>query len=337
VYGDSLTAGFPCYEPYAKSLISKLDSSGVSAEVVGCGLCGMTAVEMARGLESEQLRDNFGRMGPGLGKLLAEQGPFDLVIIMVGTNDVGGAQYSAEEVLASLKKMHKACWAAGTPTVALSVPESTVTGTSQFLQAQRKWHAVNNALATWAQSEQGNNQFKGLVNSARLPAFDHAARSRGLWDPDNLHFSAAGSREFGSKLAPVVAAHLQKETRLPQLPESAIESNDSSPEAESPTKRRRMNVLTNQTMAAAGEGLHRAPLTPERPLTRTMTADSQGLQRAPLTPERMNAVVRTDGATTAGQNCGMQNLRTMTARAAGVSPVSVMHRPMQPLMVGRVY
>jgi lysophospholipase L1-like esterase len=283
-----------------------------------------------------QLRDNFGRMGSGLGKLLAEQGPFDLVIIMAGTNDVAMPQYSVEEVLASLKKMHKACWATGTPTIALSVPESSVTGTPQFPEAQRKWHVVNNALAAWAKAEQGNNQFKGLVNSARLLAFDHTARMRGLWDPDSLHFSAAGSREFGSKLAPVVASHLQEKTRLPQVLESVVESDDLSPEPESPTKKRRLSMLRNQTMTADSEG--------PRTLTRITTPDSEGLHRAPLsaraalTPERVNgAVVRNDRATSAGQNCGIQNLRTMPVRAAGVPSAPIMHRPMQQLRVGRVH
>merc|ERR1719456_588140 len=110
-----MTAGFPCYEPYSKSLVPALASAGICAEVVGCGLCGLTAVEMARGLDSPQLQDNFGRVGPGLRHLLAEQDPFDLVIIMAGTNDLGGRHSSAEEVLASLKSMHAACWAKGTP------------------------------------------------------------------------------------------------------------------------------------------------------------------------------------------------------------------------------
>jgi hypothetical protein len=296
-------------------------------------------------------------MGLGLGKLLAEQGPFDLVIIMAGTNDLAMPQYSAEEAVASLKKMHKACWATGTATVALSVPESTVTGTAQYPEAQRKWHAVNNALAAWAKAEQ-SERFKGLVNSAKLLPFDQSSRMRGLWDPDSLHFSAAGSREFGSKLAPIVASHLKEKTGLPQI----LESNDSSPEPESPTKRRRTNMPTKQTMTTVSEGprtvtrtitadkegLHKAPSTPDKPLTRTMTADSEGLHRAPLTPEKKNVVARIDRATSAGQNCGIRFGMTPVQGAgvssaplthrAGVSSAPLTHRPMQqPLRFGRVH
>merc|ERR1719217_1537543 len=143
-------------------------------------------------------------------------------------------QYSAEEVLGSLKKMHAACWATGTPSVALSVPESTVTGTSQFPEAQRKWHTVNHAIAGWAKAKQAERSLQSplFVNSASLLSFNNAPRMRGLWDPDSLHFSAAGSREFGSKLAPVVASHLQGQMYLPES--SAPSQQPSTPE--------RMNV-----------------------------------------------------------------------------------------------
>jgi hypothetical protein len=212
-----MTAGFPRYEPYAKSLISTLAGTGISAEVVGCGLCGLTAVEMARGLDSPQLQDLFGRVGPGLRKLLLEEGPFDLVIIMAGTNDVAMPHISPDEVLASLKNMHAACWEAGAPTVALSVPESSVTGTTQYPQAAQKWHAVNDALDAWAKAEQGERSLTSpfFVNSATLVSFDDAARARGIWDQDSLHFTDVGSAEFGSKLAPIIASHLQGPTKCP--------------------------------------------------------------------------------------------------------------------------
>jgi lysophospholipase L1-like esterase len=211
-----MTAGFPSYEPYAKSLASTLAAAGMPAEIVGCGLCGLTAVEMARGLDAQQLRDNFGRGGVGLRRLLADERPFDLVLIMAGTNDLGVPQTSAKEVLACLESMHKACWAVGTPTLALSIPESLVTGNPmQYAEAAQKWHAINKGLAAWGQVAQGENPCNRpfFVNTAEMVAFDMAARHQGLGDPDNLHFTAAGSREFGTKLAPRIASHLSAEGR----------------------------------------------------------------------------------------------------------------------------
>jgi lysophospholipase L1-like esterase len=211
-----MTAGFPSYEPYAKSLASTLAAAGMSVEIVGCGLCGLTAVEMANGLDAQQLRDNFGRVGLGLRRLLADERPFDLVLIMAGTNDLGVPQSSAKEVLACLESMHRACWAVGTPTLALSIPESLVTGNpTQYPEAAQKWHAINKGLAAWGQVAQGKNPCKRpfFVNTAELVAFGMAARCQGLWDPDSLHFTAAGSREFGTKLAPVIRSHLSTEGR----------------------------------------------------------------------------------------------------------------------------
>jgi lysophospholipase L1-like esterase len=206
VYGDSLTAGFSPsagFEPYAKSLVSTLAAAGVSAQVVGCGLCSLTAVDMAQRLDSSQLPDGFGRTGTGLSKLLADHGPFDLVIIMAGTNDVGNPQLSSQYVLDSLARMHEACWRAGSQTLAVSIPESSVTGTMQYPELKAKWKTINVELAAWAQSKPCTS----FVNSAMLLSFDRAACASGFWDADGLHFSAAGSREFGRKLGSLIANH----------------------------------------------------------------------------------------------------------------------------------
>jgi lysophospholipase L1-like esterase len=211
-----MTVGFPSYEPYAKSLASTLAATGISVEIVGCGLCGLTAIEMARGLDT-QLRDNFDRVGPGLRKLLAEERPFDLVLIMAGTNDLGVPQSSCEEIVEAIASMHRACWAAGTPTLALSVPESLVTGTAQYPECNQKWYAVNNCLADWVCAAQGENPCNRpfFVNTADLVAFNPDACAQGLWDPDNLHFTAAGSKQFGTKLAPMIASDLPIDGRPP--------------------------------------------------------------------------------------------------------------------------
>jgi len=205
VYGDSLTAGLPSFEPYAKTLASSLSAQGISVEVVGCGLCSTSAVEMARSLDAAHLKDCTGRTGPGLRRLLTEQGPFDLVMIMAGTNDVGTRHASIEQILGSLKSLHKACHAAGIPTVAISIPESCVTGTSKYPALAGRWYATNKALADWVRAEPDIL----FVDSAQLIPFNPAAVARGLWDPDELHFTVAGSSVLGSGLGPIVAPLLR--------------------------------------------------------------------------------------------------------------------------------
>jgi len=213
VYGDSLTAGFPCFEPYADSLVSALADDGIYAEVVGCGFCGMTAVEMAQGVSSSQLQDIFGRTGPGLRHLLAENGSFDLVLIMGGTNDLGVPQSSAQEVVASLQTLHTVCRAVKTPSMTLSVPQSSVTGRSKYPEAKAKWHAINQALAAHSPE---------FVDTSELLPFNKASCARGLWDPDELHFTAAGSWEFGSGLAPLVAEFLSGSVEVEEEEDPAV-------------------------------------------------------------------------------------------------------------------
>ena len=66
----------------------------------------------------------------------------DLVIIMVGTNDLGMG-VSPQAILADVVRLHKACHARGIPTIALA--QSTVAqglstmGRQQFASLLRKW------------------------------------------------------------------------------------------------------------------------------------------------------------------------------------------------------
>jgi lysophospholipase L1-like esterase len=273
-----MTAGFPSYEPYAKSLASTLAAAGMSVEIVGCGLNGLTAVEMVRGLDAQQLRDTFGRVGVGLRRLLADERPFDLVLIMAGTNDLGVPQTSAKEVLACLESMHRACWDVGTPSLALSIPESLVTGNPmQYAEAAQKWHAINKGLVAWGQVAQGENPCGRpfFVNTAELVAFDMAARYQGLWDPDNLHFTAAGSRKFGTKLAPMIASHLSTEGRpAPAAAQTRTTSKDAAGHRQATPGR--------MTSAAVVTGMQRHG---SKESTRTMAVQASSVLRTPCGPK----------------------------------------------------
>lgn len=309
VYGDSMTAGFPAYEPYAKFLASTLAAAGLSVEIVGCGLCGLAAVEMARGLDAQQLRDKFGRVGIGLRRLLAEENPFDLVLIMAGTNDLGVPHSSSEEVLACLESMHKACWAVGTPSLALSIPESSVTGTTRYPEAAKKWHAINNGLAAWGQVAQGENPCNRpfFLNTAELVSYDIVARMQGLWDPDTVHFTAAGSKEFGTKLAPSITSHLITEGRANStVTEDSVATNASgrvgsglrrllermkSGAARVATRMSTKSPRKSTSKKASG---HRKP-TPRRSSSSASSTSTDASGHRQISPERAtSAAARTD-------------------------------------------
>ena len=60
----------------------------VEVDIWVCGLSGLTAEELVDGMDDEDIRDSTGRIGRGLQLVLAERGPFDLVLLMAGTNDL---------------------------------------------------------------------------------------------------------------------------------------------------------------------------------------------------------------------------------------------------------
>merc|ERR1719327_192047 len=91
-YGDSLTAGFYAggrkFSPYGAALEEAMTAQGLDAEVQIMGLSGHQGSQMVAELEAPvTAADITGRRGKGLGHILDEEGPFDLVILMAGTND----------------------------------------------------------------------------------------------------------------------------------------------------------------------------------------------------------------------------------------------------------
>lgn len=130
-YGDSLTAGFPSCVSFAEALSEALAEAGHPVEIHACGMCGMTAEQMASGVNEPVLADRIGRFGVGLAELVRERhrgGTWraaDLALIMTGTNDLAGP--TAGETIANyVKELHAACHDQGVRTVALSMPDQGI-------------------------------------------------------------------------------------------------------------------------------------------------------------------------------------------------------------------
>mmetsp|Transcript_128557 Transcript_128557/g.333271 ORF Transcript_128557/g.333271 Transcript_128557/m.333271 type:complete len:430 (+) Transcript_128557:83-1372(+) len=191
-YGDSLTAGFAAngqqFEPYGRAMAERLAGAGTACEVAVCGLSGKTAREMVA-TSSTSLADIVGNRGKGLVRALEEDGPFDLVLIMAGTNDMGhGAQ--PETILQDLQRLHGLCHERGVPTVALAPPPAPVAGSARE-QMRQRFTAKLRALS------QGMERMVACVDPADIVP----ASALGLWEQDGLHFTPAGSRQFGAGLA----------------------------------------------------------------------------------------------------------------------------------------
>lgn len=203
-YGDSLTAGYyamgRAFSAYALSMVRGLLPE-IAADVWVCGLSALTAGEMLDGLDDPDIEDGAGRFGRGLRVLLAEKGPFDLALIMAGTNDLGSKRAVAEDVAQDIIDLHSVCHSTGIRTVALSVPPNEAVNESRRYRA--KWQKTNTILHSWVEKEKNALLF---VNTSDLVPFDIEK----LWEDDGLHFSPEGSERLGAGLAPLVVPLLRE-------------------------------------------------------------------------------------------------------------------------------
>eukprot|EP00928_Gymnodinium_smaydae_P082404 TRINITY_DN65746_c0_g1_i1.p1 TRINITY_DN65746_c0_g1~~TRINITY_DN65746_c0_g1_i1.p1 ORF type:complete len:495 (-),score=65.56 TRINITY_DN65746_c0_g1_i1:203-1651(-) len=197
-YGDSLTAGF-CddgdrFEPYGSVFCEAL-APAIDAEVFVCGLSGLEAADMAMTLTRRKIEDCVGRVGSGLRRILVEEGPFDLVLIMAGTNDLGDPKQPAAPIATTVKALHTACHCEGVRTVVLSVPPSD--GLLSDRSYQKRWSRVNSLLKTWALGEGVQEGVALYVDTATIVPFETGR----FWEDDGLHLSPSGSAHLGSSLA----------------------------------------------------------------------------------------------------------------------------------------
>lgn len=188
-YGDNLTFGFcsngrEC-KPYAAPLSEALVKVGIQCKVSVGGLSGHTARQMVSAIDKPSVTDMQGRaIGRGLGRILDEDGPFDLVIIMAGTNDLTLLSRS-EDIVRDLRSLHMAAHKRRIPTVAIAPP-------SPQREAQKE---VAKLLAQWVQSAHL------VLTSANCE--DFAPRRIGypsFWEPDEVHLSPAGSTVLGQRM-----------------------------------------------------------------------------------------------------------------------------------------
>eukprot|EP00929_Paragymnodinium_shiwhaense_P084000 TRINITY_DN4489_c0_g1_i4.p1 TRINITY_DN4489_c0_g1~~TRINITY_DN4489_c0_g1_i4.p1 ORF type:complete len:336 (+),score=50.14 TRINITY_DN4489_c0_g1_i4:122-1129(+) len=194
-YGDSLTAGFcshgALFEPYGRTLADVLGAAGVASEVIVCGHSGGLASDFVD-KKSGSLVDVTGCHGKGLARILVEDGPFDLVIIMAGTNDLG-AKASSQAVLRSVTKLHEECHKRNIPTVALAPPPAPIRAPGEEWLRRR----LCNLLKEWAAEDASGFAF--YQEPGEFVPSTH--NSQWIWEADGLHFTPAGSRALGEQLA----------------------------------------------------------------------------------------------------------------------------------------
>jgi len=184
--------------------------------VYSCGCNGRTVESLVNERHNRSIIDVTSRHGEGISRILEENGPFDLAVIMAGTNDLGQPKHS---ILRSVQNLHKLCHNKGVQTVALTVPPNgfSIQG-SELPEYRLKWLEANSQLRAWASGI--TNSPALLINTEELVPFPYKGHHH--WERDNLHFSPAGSAALGRRLAPLLAQLLRSSGQAPKTPDDVL-------------------------------------------------------------------------------------------------------------------
>mmetsp|Transcript_76024 Transcript_76024/g.134626 ORF Transcript_76024/g.134626 Transcript_76024/m.134626 type:complete len:226 (+) Transcript_76024:60-737(+) len=203
-YGDSNTFGFrgspPGQRPYGMVLGELLNEMGYPVEVETCGNCGFTAKRLWD-QKDEPVVTGSGQTGL---TTLLDNGDFDLVIIMLGTNGLNFGQ-EVPEILEYTEKLHEYVHSKGIKTMAVAgiMPEPEKGG----FALKSKYHSLAEGLDEWEDEEDydGDDCLAFADPEVMVPRTEP-----GMYDADNMHFSQAGLERLAEVMAPKVAVCLDK-------------------------------------------------------------------------------------------------------------------------------
>jgi len=206
-YGDSLTAGFHShgfnFHPYASKLAQL-----IHLHIDHIGMNGWTVQEMVSSADKPKVTCVCGRVWEGLEYKLREAStsqPYDLVIIMAGTNDlsaVRGSTAEQDKLLDSLKALHSIAHKYHCETICLSIPEMQAETGKHYENIREARTYLNAGLRKFASAHSRPTKDSGtpapravtFVDGCRLLPSWHTADKTTLdtmWD-DGLHLTPAG-------------------------------------------------------------------------------------------------------------------------------------------------
>jgi hypothetical protein len=122
-----------------------------------------------------------------------------LVVLMAGTNDLAVYKPDAKVVFERLQRLHEVCHSRGVPTVALA-PPGPLPSAHRAARVQ-----LGATLAEFAQNAAGVVAF---ADCEELVPRSPRNGGRKLWDPDDIHMNAEGSRLLGQRMLQVVLGAL---------------------------------------------------------------------------------------------------------------------------------
>jgi len=256
-YGDSNTVGYCSggrqFQAYGETLASELFAAGVPCEVAICGLCGYTTQDMLKEQSSECVMPPVGPKGRGLKRMLEEDGPADLVLIMTGTNDLG-FHTGIPTIVHHVAQLHSICYQRGVPTVAIAATQCSPTHFRSLRQ-----HLAD-SIAKWAGATPGVLDFLDVEDLVPRPVGKDGTSSNpsaaAHWETDDLHLSAVGSKMLGRRLAAYAVSWTRKlENEVPKASSSAatVRDRDDRENTRSPKPRLRdvLQAATQPKVSAA--------------------------------------------------------------------------------------
>ena len=183
-FGDSLTEGW-CdfgtkFHPYTRNLQTLIQSLSKSVDVVNMGVSGETTAQMSERLPL----------------VLNKHGPFDLVIILGGTNDLGlSLNKDGEPLFRRLSSLHELARRYSPLSVAVTIPETGYEAMDRFTALREKRLQVNALLKEYVQDCGSKIILSDLA--AKLPRESLSREDCTKFWADDLHLTPAGYDRMG--------------------------------------------------------------------------------------------------------------------------------------------
>jgi lysophospholipase L1-like esterase len=210
-YGDSLTAGYShdgtVFTPYSIEI-----DIACSGTVDTNGMSGWTTEDMLQQMDSTYCSDFCGRDGQGL-RTLVNKKPYDWVLLLAGTNDLG-TDVEADEAFSNICGLIDVCVEAGVKSIGvMTVPACGIEWKLKYLQEERaKLNQFILNLPNIDKYAAGTGccnsvivpiEITGILPNGEEHTFDDP-NVAALWDSDHLHFSEQGSRRLGQHLVSAI-------------------------------------------------------------------------------------------------------------------------------------
>eukprot|EP00879_Flechtneria_rotunda_P002926 GHRR01003143.1.p1 GENE.GHRR01003143.1~~GHRR01003143.1.p1 ORF type:complete len:214 (+),score=32.29 GHRR01003143.1:745-1386(+) len=210
--GDSLTMGavpsscvpYPCTIKLTQLLQARLGdkANAVSAGLPGSGIyvTGRLCQYCAPTTFGPFLQDELKHAG----------GPWNVVVIMIGINDLGTGHRSADEVMAGLQPLVTGVLNTGVPVFV--IPPLPAPGNTGSQEAERRKLAclIINAATQWANSTKGAGPQMYAVDLQSGPMdFDKMSiAEQAAWLDDGLHLTPYGYDQLGQYVYDAIASRL---------------------------------------------------------------------------------------------------------------------------------